>query len=29
METKGILKLAVSVKGEGGLKLTLKPKRPN
>jgi hypothetical protein len=29
METEGILKLAVSVKGEGGLKLTLKPKRPS
>jgi hypothetical protein len=27
METEGILKLAVSAKGEGGLKLTLKPKR--
>ena len=26
METEGILKLAVSAKGEGGLKLTLKPK---
>jgi hypothetical protein len=27
METEGLLKLAVSAKGEGGLKLTLKPKR--
>jgi len=26
METEGILKLAVSVKGEGGLKLTLSQK---
>ena len=26
METEGILKLAVSAKGEGGLNLTLKPK---
>lgn len=26
IETEGILKLAVSAKGEGGLKLTLKPK---
>jgi hypothetical protein len=29
METEGILKLAVSVKGEGGLKLTLKLKKPS
>jgi hypothetical protein len=29
IETEGILKLAVSAKGEGGLKLTLKPKRPS
>lgn len=28
VETEGIIKLAVSVKGEGGLKLTLKPKLP-
>jgi hypothetical protein len=28
IETQGLLKLAVSAKGEGGLKLTLKPK-PN
>jgi hypothetical protein len=27
IETEGILKLAVSAKGEGGLKLTLKPKK--
>ena len=26
VETEGIIKLAVSAKGEGGLKLTLKPK---
>jgi hypothetical protein len=26
METEGVLKLAVSAKGEGGLKLILKPK---
>ena len=26
IETEGILKLAVSAKGEGGLKLTIKPK---
>ena len=26
IETEGLLKLAVSAKGEGGLKLTLKPK---
>ena len=26
IETEGIIKLAVSAKGEGGLKLTLKPK---
>ena len=27
IETQGILKLAVSAKGEGGLKLTIKPKK--
>lgn len=27
IETQGIIKLAVSAKGEGGLKLTLKPKQ--
>ncbi len=26
IQTEGIIKLAVSAKGEGGLKLTLKPK---
>jgi hypothetical protein len=29
LETEGILKLAVGAKGEGGLKLTLKPKKPS
>ena len=27
VETNGILKLAVSAKGEGGIKLTLRPKK--
>ena len=29
IETEGILKLAISAKGEGGFKLTLKPRKEN